>query len=291
MEKRECVVDLDIILVNRVNLMGILKARDLLMPAETGKVIILEQIFREIEQKKKNPNVNLNVEAIKLYSSLYDFIEQNPNEVEFKNTDYGYRAEIIVNYCMENNAELMTCDKMLYLKYKATMEKKGYEVKSLLMDIEELKKLSKVYGIIENLDEKILRDTLERIVNGSGTIDLIDFIALSEEKRYDFILDSIVDKLLGSKSETIKDKVKDKIKGFKIEKIDNEMLKRIIDGVQTLKLGDLKFKQPSVLESNRKIIEKFLLEKGFESFEELKKYHPFESEEVLVQGILKYYSK
>lgn len=291
MEKRQCVVDMDIILANRGNLVGILKARDLLMPAGTGKIIILEQIFREIEQKKKNPNVNLNGEAINLYSNLYNFIEQNPDEVDFKNTDYGYRAEIIVNYCAENNTELMTCDKMLYLKYKAVMEKKKYEVKCPLMNVEELKNLSKVYKMMESLDERILRDTLERIVHGSGTIDLVDFIALSEEKRYDFLLDSIVDKLLGSELEIIKDKVKDKIRDSKAGKIDNEMLKRIIDGVQTLKLGDLKIKQPSFLESNIEIIEKFLLEKGFESFEELKKYHPFESEEILVQGILKYYSK
>lgn len=292
--RKDYVVDCNVFLAKGISLSEVLRVKSLFLPAEKiGKMIVLESVYKEIEKHGKSGNK----QAIKIFEELYEFLEQHKEKVEFIGTEYHPKGvdDTIVDYCTGTGALLLTCDKMLFLKYKAAMNRAGFKVEGPLLEERILKKLSFLYQTLEKLTKENLQYFLKIVLGlnkgakGKNEKDLIDFIVFSPEKRYYYIMDFIIDMQLSGELDGLKEEVKKIVKATKIGNIDNDTLKQALEEIKELNLGTLIISQVIPGELNKSIIDKFLLEKGYESFEELKKYNPFKSEDELLEGIKNYY--
>lgn len=292
--RTDYVVDCNVFLAKGISISEITRVKSLFLPIEKkGKMIVLESVCKEVEKKGKSGNK----QALKISEELYDFLEQHKEKAEFVVTEYHPKGvdDTIVDYCTRTGALLLTCDKMLFLKYKAAMNRAGFKVEGPLLEESILKKLSSLYQTLEKLTKENLHYFLKIVLGlnkgtkGKNEKDLIDFIAFSPEKRYYYIMDFIVDMQLSGELESLKEEVKKIVKASKIGNIDNDTLKHALKEIKELNLGTLIFSQAIPMEVNKNVIDRFLLEKGYESFEELKKYNPFKSEDELIEGIKNYY--
>ncbi|MGL4402813.1 MAG: hypothetical protein ACRCTS_03680 [Fusobacteriaceae bacterium] len=308
-KKRNFVVDTNVLLVEGIRMEDIFSISELLLDKEKiGKMVILDGVSGEIEGIKKGPKNgdsdcnnfnNKTYQARKIYAKIYEFAS-NDSRVKYEDFEKNGKTvdESLVEYCVDNDAILMTCDTRLNLRYRTRMEKDGKDPVLKALDSSEIKKLVSVHQALEKLTKENLCDFLKQIFGlnqknkEEKRTDLIDFIAFSEEKRYYHVMDSIVDAYLGEELSEQKERIREKIRETKIGRINNNELKKALNalkGVSEINVGKLNIQEESLFEKNKDIINKFLQEKEIESFEELKKRELFKNEEQLIEGILRYY--
>lgn len=303
--KRNFVVDTNIFLIDGIRFEDIFDIAELLISKEKlGKMIILDGVSGEIEGIKKGVkncgNTNNKIyQARKIYSKIYELVSSD-SRVQYEDFEQNGKSvdENLVDYCVANDSVLLTCDTRLNLRYMTRMEKAGLDPILKALELDEIKKLVSLNQALEKLTKENLGEFLKIIFekNTKTTslkgIDLIDFIAFSEEERYSYIMDCIVDSCLGEDLSEQKERIREKIREKKTGKISNNELKKalkVLNETSEINVGNLNIQQESIFEKNRELIEKFLQEKELKSFEELKRREIFKSEQQLIDGIRKYY--
>ena len=119
--------------------------------------------------------------------------------------------------------------------------------------------------------------------------NIIEYSALNEEDRFLKLLDYLINDILKGEEEEFIDNIKEGFELLKEGKISQEILIKNLKKLNGYEFGNLDIVKKSPLRvENRKEIENFLKEKGFESFEELAKCNSFLTEEELIQEILNY---
>ena len=130
------------------------------------------------------------------------------------------------------------------------------------------------------IDKKAKRLFLKYMENKSSlNLEEIEYIKEKGLLREDIVI---------TEKEFI-DNIKEGFELLKEGKISQEILIKNLKKLQGYEFGNLDIVKKSPLRvENRKEIENFLKEKGFESFEELAKCNSFLTEEELIQEILNY---
>lgn len=307
--KRNFVVDTNVFLVEGIRFEDIFNIAELLLNKEKiGKMVVLDGVSGELEGLKKGPkncdkdynNLNNKThQARRIYSKMSEFVYDNPR-VEYEYFDQNGKSvdESLVEYCVANDAVLLTCDTRLNLRYRTKMERSGLNPVLKALDSSEIKKLASLHQGLEKLTKENLCEFLKQIfvadpkIKAGKGADLIDFIAFSEEERYYYIMDSIVDAYLDEGFSKQKEQIREKIRETKVGKITDNELKKSLEAlkkISEINVGKLYIQEESLFEKNRELIEKFLQEKELESFEELKKREIFKTEQQLIEGIIRYY--
>lgn len=291
-QKKEMVLDTSVLLSENLNLKMIKKIIHFLLPDEpTGEIIILDSVYDEVEKMKK--------QGIRRAKEIYKDISERISDesVVYKDVEYNDRGVdgSVIDYCIENNSILLTLDKRMFARYKFKMNEKKQDILITVIKERELKELIYLYNTLEKITENNLGDIL-KIVLGIGKnkeelskIDFIDFIDLSPVERYNYIVEFIIDNSLNSYDEENKIKIKKIFFKNKSGEIESNLVKKVLNNIPEVRIPKLNIKEVSLKEKNNDLIKRFLVEKGFASFEELEKAQPFKRENELVEGIIKYY--
>lgn len=285
-KSKEVVVDGNILLaIAEVaeNLDMLKRILDLIVGEKIDKVIITSATYSEIEGLKKSQAKGTT--ASKVYSWIgkvlydgnetYEYVElpKHPDGVD----------DALIDFTIERKADFISLDTRCNIRYfkKANISPK------MRLDEEKLTNLIKLVKHLDNLKEENLSEYLQKIFD-SKKANIVEFIQMNSKERLNTILTILVENCFDIEDEKFIEEIKKTVLKTKTGEISNKVLLKSLSKLKGYNLGDLSVEE-SLLEEHSSLVEKFLKEKGFDSFRELQKAQPFLTEDELVKGILRYY--
>lgn len=191
--------------------------------------------------------------------------------------------DAIIEFAIEKEASFISLDSRSNLRYfyKANIKPK--------MRLNESKfiKLVEVVILLENLKDDNLHLYLQKAFDAKK-INIVEFIRAQPKERLKKVVTIIVEERLNGEDEKFVDEIKEVITKTKTGEITNKLLYKNLNKLKGYNFGDISYEE-TLLEEYSELVERFLEEKGFESFRELQKAQPFYTEDELVKGIIRYY--
>lgn len=282
--KNEVVVDTNIFLTvaaKKENFEKIKDVLELIEGKEIDQIDITSGVYLEVETKKKHNNED----AARVYSWFgkvlynsegiykYEELEKHPDGVD----------DALIEFAIERNASFVSLDTRCNIRYFA----KANMCPKIRLDEAKFIKLMHIVKHLDNLKEGNLSDYLQRIFD-SKKMNIVEFIQMEPSERLKAILTLLVEECLKSEDEKFIEEIKQTVLKTKSGEISNKVLMKNLSKLNGYYLGDL-YVEESLLEEHSCIIERFLKEKGYESFRDLQKSQPFFTEDELVNKIIKYY--
>ena len=287
-KRKEVVVDTNILLACAGKIMKkdedfkMLKpALELVIGEKIEKIYITSPVYAEIEGKKKSGDKYAQIVYSWLGKILYD------NEVEYKYVELPKHPDgaddAIIEFAIEKEAIFISLDIRSNIRYfnKANIKPK------MRLDEGKFIKLIEIVILLENLKDDNLYLYLQKAFDAKKT-NIVEFIQATPKERLKRILILIVEEWLNGEDENFLEKIKETIIESKTGEISDKLLYKSLNKLKGYNFGDISYEE-SLLEEYSELIDKFLKEKGFDSFRELQKLHPFQTEEELVKGIIRYY--
>lgn len=245
------------------------------------ELIILDSVYCEVEKLKKGNSCCSKI-AMRVYRKIGEAIK-NCDLVSFYDVNRNFSGvdESIINFCIETNCLLVSFDMRINIRYNHKVGKDKFDY----LELNYLRKIVKLLKKLEYLSEDTLYNYLQ-IIFKFKLITPIEYIQLSENERFEKLIDFITDNTLKDKNEELVADIKKEIKSTYKINITNNVLNRNLLKLKNLNFGEIKIKKVSLKEKFKDIIGKFLIENKIESFDELQKKYPFKKEEEIVQAIL-----
>ena len=289
---RKVVVDTNVLLdlfeEKKMSFETLLKSLNIILLTENiDGIIILDSVYSEIEKLKKGTiKYDKRTEiAKKIYRLIGEAIEENTNVfyADIERNIEGVDGSLI-DYCIDNNELFLSFDTRANIRYRSKIKDKSF----INLNKDRMKKVIKIYEILNDLTDNNLHIYLQNMFDEKVT-NIIEYSALNEEDRFLKLLDYLINDILKGEEEEFIDNIKEGFELLKEGKISQEILIKNLKKLNGYEFGNLDIVKKSPLRvENRKEIENFLKEKGFESFEELAKCNSFLTEEELIQEILNY---
>jgi hypothetical protein len=289
---RKVVVDTNVLLdlfeEEKMSFETLLKSLNIILLTENiDGIIILDSVYSEIEKLKKGTiKYDKRTEiAKKIYRLIGEAIEENTNVfyADVERNIEGVDGSLI-DYCIDNNELFLSFDTRANIRYRSKIKDKSF----INLNKDRMKKVIKIYEILNDLTDNNLHIYLQNMFDEKVT-NIIEYSALNEEDRFLKLLDYLINDILKGEEEEFIDNIKEGFELLKEGKISQEILIKNLKKLNGYEFGNLDIVKKSPLRvENRKEIENFLKEKGFESFEELAKCNSFLTEEELIQEILNY---
>lgn len=289
---RKVVVDTNVLLdlfeEEKMSFETLLKSLNIILLTENiDGIIILDSVYSEIEKIKKGTikDDKRTEIAKKIYRLIGEAIEENTNVfyADVERNIEGVDGSLI-DYCIDNNELFLSFDTRANIRYRSKIKDKSF----INLNKDRMKKVIKIYEILNDLTDNNLYIYLQNMFDEKVT-NIIEYSALNEEDRFLKLLDYLINDLLKGEEEEFIDNIKEGFELLKEGKISQEILIKNLKKLNGYEFGNLDIVKKSPLRvENRKEIENFLKEKGFESFEELAKCNSFLTEEELIQEILNY---
>ena len=289
---RKVVVDTNVLLdlfeEEKMSFETLLKSLNIILLTENiDGIIILDSVYSEIEKLKKGTiKYDKRTEiAKKIYRLIGEAIEENTNVfyADVERNIEGVDGSLI-DYCIDNNELFLSFDTRANIRYRSKIKDKSF----INLNKDRMKKVIKIYEILNDLTDNNLHIYLQNMFDEKVT-NIIEYSALNEEDRFLKLLDYLINDILKGEKEEFIDNIKEGFELLKEGKISQEILIKNLKKLNGYEFGNLDIVKKSPLRvENRKEIENFLKEKGFESFEELAKCNSFLTEEELIQEILNY---
>ena len=288
-EEKNVVLDTNVLLelfkIEGMSFKLILKALNIILAEEKLKgILILDSSWSELEGLKKRKN-ELSEVAAKVCSKIgkaldnggtvrYSDVEKHPNGVD----------DSLIDYCVRNDELFVTFDIRADRKYRSRASKEG----SRKITKGKIIKTIELHEKLDQLTDKNLNIYLQKMFD-SRVVSTTEYIQLTGEERFIALVNFVIGDTLKGEEEEFVYEVKSAIAQSKEGSIDNNVLNKNLIKLKGYDFGYLKIEKPSLKEKFKELIERFLNEKNFSSFEELKKYHPFKKEDELITGIIEYY--
>lgn len=276
MSKRNAIVDektLVKLLEEVSNPSDVLKVLNLISKELIEKIMVTDKTLKELENKI-DENIYNNLIELLLKKEVFEYIDLKTE---------SDTSDELVEYAINNDMLFVSLDKRLNLKYKLKSNNPSFG-----MNEEKIKIIFKILKDLEKLDNMELEEYLQAIFD-KKIVSSIDYIQLSEEEKYKVILDFIVEMNTENESEELKFDVKEILLENKIGKIKQKELKKSLAKLKGYNFGELTIKE-SMFEKYSDLIERFLEENNFESFEALKKTQSiFDTDECIIEKIVEYY--
>ena len=289
---RKVVVDTNVLLdlfeEEKMSFETLLKSLNIILLTENiDGIIILDSVYSEIEKLKKGTiKYDKRTEiAKKIYRLIGEAIEENTNVfyADVERNIEGVDGSLI-DYCIDNNELFLSFDTRANIRYRSKIKDKSF----INLNKDRMKKVIKIYEILNDLTDNNLHIYLQNMFDEKVT-NIIEYSALNEEDRFLKLLDYLINDILKGEEEEFINNIKEGFELLKEGKISQEILIKNLKKLNGYEFGNLDIVKKSPLRvENRKEIENFLKEKGFESFEELAKCNSFLTEEELIQEILNY---
>lgn len=289
---RKVVVDTNVLLdlfeEEKMSFETLLKSLNIILLTENiDGIIILDSVYSEIEKLKKGTikDDKRTEIAKKIYRLIGEAIEENTNVfyADVERNIEGVDGSLI-DYCIDNNELFLSFDTRANIRYRSKIKDKSF----INLNKDRMKKVIKIYEILNDLTDNNLYIYLQNMFDEKVT-NIIEYSALNEEDRFLKLLDYLINDILKGEEEEFIDNIKEGFELLKEGKISQEILIKNLKKLNGYEFGNLDIVKKSPLRvENRKEIENFLKEKGFESFEELAKCNSFLTEEELIQEILNY---
>lgn len=289
---RKVVVDTNVLLdlfeEEKMSFETLLKSLNIILLTENiDGIIILDSVYSEIEKFKKGTikDDKRTEIAKKIYRLIGEAIEENTNVfyADIERNIEGVDGSLI-DYCIDNNELFLSFDTRANIRYRSKIKDKSF----INLNKDRMKKVIKIYEILNDLTDNNLYIYLQNMFDEKVT-NIIEYSALNEEDRFLKLLDYLINDILKGEEEEFIDNIKEGFELLKEGKISQEILIKNLKKLNGYEFGNLDIVKKSPLRvENRKEIENFLKEKGFESFEELAKCNSFLTEEELIQEILNY---
>lgn len=289
---RKVVVDTNVLLdlfeEEKMSFETLLKSLNIILLTENiDGIIILDSVYSEIEKLKKGTikDDKRTEIAKKIYRLIGEAIEENTNVfyADVERNIEGVDGSLI-DYCIDNNELFLSFDTRANIRYRSKIKDKNF----INLNKDRMKKVIKIYEILNDLTDNNLHIYLQNMFDEKVT-NIIEYSALNEEDRFLKLLDYLINDILKGEEEEFIDNIKEGFELLKEGKISQEILIKNLKKLNGYEFGNLDIVKKSPLRvGNRKEIENFLKEKGFESFEELAKCNSFLTEEELIQEILNY---
>lgn len=289
---RKVVVDTNVLLdlfeEEKMSFETLLKSLNIILLTENiDGIIILDSVYSEIEKLKKGTikDDKRTEIAKKIYRLIGEAIEENTNVfyADVERNIEGVDGSLI-DYCIDNNELFLSFDTRANIRYRSKIKDKSF----INLNKDRMKKVIKIYEILNDLTDNNLYIYLQNMFDEKVT-NIIEYSALNEEDRFLKLLDYLINDILKGEEEEFIDNIKEGFELLKEGKISQEILIKNLKKLKGYEFGNLDIVKKSPLRvENRKEIENFLKEKGFESFEELAKCNSFLTEEELIQEILNY---
>ena len=289
---RKVVVDTNVLLdlfeEEKMSFETLLKSLNIILLTENiDGIIILDSVYSEIEKIKKGTikDDKRTEIAKKIYRLIGEAIEENTNVfyADVERNIEGVDGSLI-DYCIDNNELFLSFDTRANIRYRSKIKDKSF----INLNKDRMKKVIKIYEILNDLTDNNLHIYLQNMFDEKVT-NIIEYSALNEEDRFLKLLDYLINDILKGEEEEFIDNIKEGFELLKEGKISQEILIKNLKKLNGYEFGNLDIVKKSPLRvENRKEIENFLKEKGFESFEELAKCNSFLTEEELIQEILNY---
>lgn len=289
---RKVVVDTNVLLdlfeEEKMSFETLLKSLNIILLTENiDGIIILDSVYSEIEKIKKGTikDDKRTEIAKKIYRLIGEAIEENTNVfyADVERNIEGVDGSLI-DYCIDNNELFLSFDTRANIRYRSKIKDKSF----INLNKDRMKKVIKIYEILNDLTDNNLYIYLQNMFDEKVT-NIIEYSALNEEDRFLKLLDYLINDILKGEEEEFIDNIKEGFELLKEGKISQEILIKNLKKLNGYEFGNLDIVKKSPLRvENRKEIENFLKEKGFESFEELAKCNSFLTEEELIQEILNY---
>lgn len=289
---RKVVVDTNVLLdlfeEEKMSFETLLKSLNIILLTENiDGIIILDSVYSEIEKLKKGTikDDKRTEIAKKIYRLIGEAIEENTNVfyADVERNIEGVDGSLI-DYCIDNNELFLSFDTRANIRYRSKIKDKSF----INLNKDRIKKVIKIYEILNDLTDNNLYIYLQNMFDEKVT-NIIEYSALNEEDRFLKLLDYLINDILKGEEEEFIDNIKEGFELLKEGKISQEILIKNLKKLKGYEFGNLDIVKKSPLRvENRKEIENFLKEKGFESFEELAKCNSFLTEEELIQEILNY---
>ncbi|WP_462422844.1 hypothetical protein ABF218_00785 [Fusobacterium pseudoperiodonticum] len=289
---RKVVVDTNVLLdlfeEEKMSFETLLKSLNIILLTENiDGIIILDSVYSEIEKLKKGTikDDKRTEIAKKIYRLIGEAIEENTNVfyADVERNIEGVDGSLI-DYCIDNNELFLSFDTRANIRYRSKIKDKSF----INLNKDRMKKVIKIYEILNDLTDNNLHIYLQNMFDEKVT-NIIEYSALNEEDRFLKLLDYLINDILKGEEEEFIDNIKEGFELLKEGKISQEILIKNLKKLNGYEFGNLDIVKKSPLRvENRKEIENFLKEKGFESFEELAKCNSFLTEEELIQEILNY---
>ena len=289
---RKVVVDTNVLLdlfeEEKMSFETLLKSLNIILLTENiDGIIILDSVYSEIEKLKKGTikDDKRTEIAKKIYRLIGEAIEENTNVfyADVERNIEGVDGSLI-DYCIDNNELFLSFDTRANIRYRSKIKAKSF----INLNKDRMKKVIKIYEILNDLTDNNLHIYLQNMFDEKVT-NIIEYSALNEEDRFLKLLDYLINDILKGEEEEFINNIKEGFELLKEGKISQEILIKNLKKLNGYEFGNLDIVKKSPLRvENRKEIENFLKEKGFESFEELAKCNSFLTEEELIQEILNY---
>ncbi len=285
---REVVVDTNILLALAEKIakkdgdFGVLKSvLELIIGGKITTIYITSPVYAEIEGKKKGGTKEAKI--------AYSWIGEMPydNDEVYKYVELPKHPDgaddAIIEFAIESGASFISLDSRSNLRYfyKANIKPK------MRLNENKFMKLVEVVILLENLKDDNLYLYLQKVFDAKK-VNIIEFLQAQPKERLRKVIALIVEERLNEEDESFIEEVKDTVTKTKTGEISDKLLYKSLSKLKGYNFGDISYKE-SLLEEHLDLVERFLKEKGFESFKELQKAQPFCTEDELVKGIIRYY--
>ncbi|MGL5051433.1 MAG: hypothetical protein ACRC6E_12530 [Fusobacteriaceae bacterium] len=284
--ENEVVLDSNVVLeLDSVEFKVLLKAIRIILFRENIKnIIIVDSVYDEIEKIKKG-NSDRSKKAVEIYSKIGKALEEDDNVkyVDIERHQNGV-DDSLIDYCVENNKIFISFDTRANIRYKAKSGKKDF--KKITPD--QLKNVIRLNQKLECLSESNLYKNLQAMFDYK-VVTPIEYIRFSEKERFEKLIDFITEDTLRGQDKDLVQNIKNAISKLKCGEIGENLLNKSLMRLRGYNFGDLKIVEESLKDKYKDLVQKFLDEKNYSSFEDLQKYNPFLRDEELINGILKYY--
>ena len=191
--------------------------------------------------------------------------------------------DAIIEFAIDKEASFISFDSRSNLRYfyKANIKPK------IRLNESKFIKLVEVVILLENLKDDNLYIYLQKAFD-TKKVNIVEFIQAQPKERLKKVITSIVEERLNGENEKFVEEIKETVMRTKTGEISEKLLYKSLNKLKGYNFGDISSEE-SLLEEYSDLVEKFLKEKGFESFKELQKAQPFNTEDELVKGIIRYY--
>lgn len=251
----------------------------LLADKKVEKIIVTDKMLDDIEKIKNNNSIAMQVclNLNKLFDKqgLCEYIDLNTEKIS---------EDELLDYAISSENIFLSFDLRINLKYQSRKQIDN----SIIFTEGQLEKFIELQKSFDKLDNFEIEEYLEKIFQYSE-ITPIEFIKLSERERYVSILKFLIDDKLKSEKSEYVFQIEDQLLLNKEGKISDFELKKNLEKLKNYNFGRLNCKE-SLKEKYKDLIKRFLEEKNISSFEELLDLRLFETEEAIINQILKYYN-
>lgn len=284
--EKEVVLDSNVLLeLDYVEFKILLKAIKIILFTENiKKILILDSVYDEIEKLKKG-NSDRAKKATEIYSKIGKALEED-TDVTYVDVERHQNGvdDSLIDYCVENDKIFISFDTRANIRYRAKSGKRDFKK----VTVDEIKSVITLNEKLESLTDDNLYKVLQEMFDYK-VITPIEYIRFSEKERFEKLIDFIIEDTLRKEDKDLVQNIKNAITRLKSGEIGENLLNKSLMKLKGYNFGDLKIMEESLKDKYKDLIQKFLDEKNYSSFEELQKCNPFLKDEDLINGILKYY--